>query len=137
MGMIHYNRQATKQRIMRGERVHWVENSPRATYIRAIILSVPPWVDQKDLKALNEEAARVTQQTRVEHHLDHIIPVNHPDVCGLTVPWNLRIAPWKMNISKGNKFTPWDTQLALFPELETEDCLAYPDALLTTLILCD
>lgn len=36
--------------------------------------------------------------------LDHIIPLNHPDVCGLHNTWNFQWLSREDNIEKGNKF---------------------------------
>lgn len=119
MGMIHYNRQETRRRILRGDIPNWVKNSHRRDYITKIILSIPFWVDQKDLLALNAEAARLTALTGVEHHLDHIVPVSHPRVCGLTVPWNLRIMPAKANMAKSNHWCP--EQMPLFEDEHSEE----------------
>lgn len=40
------------------------------------------------------------------HEVDHIIPLNAPNVSGLHVPSNLCIIPVNTNRSKGNRYTP-------------------------------
>lgn len=60
--------------------------------------SKPAWVSWAEIAA-------VYKACPPDHHVDHIIPLNHPDVCGLHVPWNLQYLPVKTNIEKSNK---WD-----------------------------
>jgi hypothetical protein len=38
------------------------------------------------------------------YDVDHIIPINHPDVCGLHVPWNLTYLDKSSNQLKSNQF---------------------------------
>ena len=106
MSMLDYNRQASKRKLMRGEPVPWIENAKRARYIRQCVLSFPPWVDRKALHKLWLDCRRQEVLTGVPHTLDHIVPLNHPYVCGLTVPWNLRAVPALHNFSKGNDWHP-------------------------------
>lgn len=71
------------------------------------IIATPPWVDMREIRKVYEEAA-VKGWT-----VGHIVPLNHPLVCGLHVPWNLKPEPAKVNFSKGNTWC--DGHGELFP----------------------
>lgn len=69
----------------------WLLKHKRARRIIRAALACPPWVSRKELKQLDAEAKRRTLATGIPHQVGHLIPVDHPMVCGLTVPWNLRV----------------------------------------------
>lgn len=115
MGMVSYVRVGSRRRLLAGDTPTWVSNSKRAKYIIAVMQSAPPWVNRKELVALETQARELTESTGTLHVLDHIIPLNHPRVCGLTVPWNLQVITWRQNGSKSNNWEP--DQLNLFDGL--------------------
>ena len=65
--------------------------------------STPPWADLNAIAAIYAEARRLTAVTGIEHHVDHIIPLNGRNVCGLHIAANLRVVPAVINRSKYNK----------------------------------
>lgn len=76
--------------------------------------AMPEWLtieDRRLMTNLYTEARRVSRETGVQHHVDHIVPLRGKTVCGLHVPWNLRIITANDNIKKSNK-------------LEVEECRA-------------
>lgn len=106
MSVARYFCPRLRARIVAGEVIRWLERHPRKSYIVAAVLSSPPWVDRAAMKALREEARRLTETSGVKHVLDHIVPLQHPSVCGLSVPWNLQIITYAQNAAKSNKWAP-------------------------------
>jgi hypothetical protein len=67
-------------------------------------LVTPNWANKNEIKELYEESKRLTKETGIKHHVDHIIPLRHPLVCGLHIRANLRIITATENIIKSNDF---------------------------------
>jgi hypothetical protein len=68
--------------------------------------ATPAWYSELDVFALEEayDLCRIREEeTGVKHHIDHIIPLQGVDVCGLHYHKNWQVIPAKDNLSKGNK----------------------------------
>lgn len=117
MSCARYYSPLMRARLMVGMVPEWLHKHPRATYIIQATLSCPPWVKREELYRFRDEAERLTRETGVRHVVDHQIPLNHPRVCGLTVPWNLAVIPWAVNARKGNRWNP--DQLEMFDDAES------------------
>jgi uncharacterized protein YdaU (DUF1376 family) len=69
--------------------------------------ATPRWLSDDDRRLIIEIYSRssiVTASTGIKHEVDHIVPIRSSVVCGLHVPWNLRILPATENRKKSNKF---------------------------------
>lgn len=74
---------------------------------RAIKLkATPEWLSQDQLEEI-VEFYQIAQAFRLytgqEYHVDHIVPLQGENVCGLHVPWNLQIILASENLRKSNK----------------------------------
>lgn len=113
---LRYSSPGVRARLARGELIPWVESHKRANYVRMSYLALVPWADRDAIRAIYAKAKLETLLTGVEHVVDHKIPLNHPLVCGLTVPDNLRVIPHKRNCYELNH---WGDRIAdLFTEPE-------------------
>lgn len=65
-------------------------------------------VQRDAIREIYRRAQFLSRTTGESHHVDHILPLRHKDVCGLHVPWNLQIIPGRLNTRKRNN-APLDT----------------------------
>jgi len=68
------------------------------------INATPNWSEGDKIKIVYEKAKWLESLTGLKYHVDHIIPLNNKNVCGLHVWNNLQILEDKLNMSKNNKF---------------------------------
>lgn len=77
---------------------------------RAVKLNAtPPWLTKEQLleiKLLYLFVAERRKTTGLDLEVDHIVPLQGENVCGLHVPWNLQVLTASENASKGNRFHP-------------------------------
>lgn len=68
--------------------------------------ATPPWANQEAIKQFYVEARRLTAETGIPHEVDHIVPLQHPLVCGLHVETNLQVLTAEANNKKNNRWEP-------------------------------
>lgn len=100
-----------RERVKLGDYPEWLKKHTRLERIVMLCMSTPDWIAPTELHALEEQAKKLTLLTGIKHVVDHIVPVQHPFVCGLTVPWNLRVVPKSVNAAKGNSWFPDQLEL--------------------------
>jgi hypothetical protein len=79
--------------------------------------ATPPWLSRKqrsEVRQLYQIAITMTQTTGEQYVVDHIYPLRSEAVCGLHVPWNLRILTQADNLRKSNTL-PDDSEAIAFP----------------------
>lgn len=65
----------------------------------------PKWLDIEHYERIQSfyTLAKLRESvTDIKYHVDHIVPLNGENVCGLHVPWNLQVIPAIDNLIKSN-----------------------------------
>ena len=68
--------------------------------------ATPPWLtptQKATMRDMYKIAITMTQTTGEQYVVDHIVPLRSEVVCGLHVPWNLRVITQEENLKKSNK----------------------------------
>lgn len=81
-------------------------NHKGARYRSARLNSTPNWLTEdqlQDIKSMYLLAKKFEILFGIKYHVDHIVPLQGKDICGLHVPWNLQLLEAGMNFSKSNK----------------------------------
>lgn len=68
--------------------------------------ATPKWVTDEQRLAMRKlylHAQELTKLTGTRYVVDHIVPLRSDEVCGLHVPWNLRVITQEENLKKSNK----------------------------------
>lgn len=78
----------------------------------------PPWLTaghKAEIRQLYQSAIESSRISGEKYVVDHIIPLRSDVVCGLHVPWNLRIITRIQNAAKSNAM-PDDSEAVAFPQ---------------------
>ena len=68
--------------------------------------ATPQWLTAKEkaeIRELYKIAITMSKTTGEQYVVDHIVPLRGDGVCGLHVPWNLRVITQEENLKKSNK----------------------------------
>lgn len=63
----------------------------------------PSWANKDKIQFFYEMSAHISKISGIKHHVDHIVPLQSPLVCGLHCEYNLQVIPASENVRKSNK----------------------------------
>lgn len=83
-----------------------VKRAKKAKRRAAKLQATPMWADPVKIREWYFAATVAERDTGFAWHVDHIVPLNNPLVCGLHCEANLQLLPGAMNVEKSNRYWP-------------------------------
>lgn len=68
--------------------------------------AIPSWANPVAMQCYYEFAQLKSKMTGQQYHVDHIVPLSSPLVCGLHTDYNMQVIESSKNQSKGNRHWP-------------------------------
>ena len=68
--------------------------------------ATPLWADQDKIREIYNFARYLSDRDGEEYHVDHIVPLNGSNACGLHWEGNLQAIPARHNLMMGNRIWP-------------------------------
>ena len=75
-------------------------NAATSSRRKRVQQSTPKWLTKEQKKQIR----LIYEQSSIDTHVDHIVPLKGENVCGLHVPWNLQLLSAEENIRKNNNY---------------------------------
>jgi hypothetical protein len=116
---------ATPNALKNAYRKRWKEANPLQVLAdnkvrrRKHRAATPPWItrnQKSEIRAMYQAAILSSKITGEKYAVDHIYPLRSDVVCGLHVPWNLRIVTQAENLQKSNTLPDDSEALAFHPK---------------------
>lgn len=98
------------QRTWKDRNVTWVRADTKSRR-RKHREATPPWLSRQhkaEMRDIYRIAITMSKTTGERYVVDHIVPLRSPTVCGLHVPWNLRVMTQDENLRKSNKLLDYE-----------------------------
>lgn len=86
-----------------GKKNRHITNANAAKYRSCKLQATPKWANLFFIQEAYALAKLRSIMTGFEWHVDHVIPLQGKNVCGLHVEYNLQVIPKQMNLEKSNK----------------------------------
>lgn len=108
-GRERYHAWATHKLVMAGIKV-WRQRNPervREYGAKQKVLRAKAkcaWADADKIRTFYAKAIRLTAETGIAYHVDHVVPLRGKTVCGLHNEFNLQVLTASENCAKQNKF---------------------------------